>query len=778
MVPEEEATPDVDSVAGAPGGGARPGWADAVGIAWVVLAAVAVLVPALARGGSLGSYDLLGQYGLTAGPGAVHNRLLVDVIDQMIPWANLAWTQVHNGHLPLWNQYSGLGMPLAFNWQSSVFSVPSLAGYLVPLRLAYTCQVLVTMVIAGAGAYVLGRVLHLGVLASTFAGVAFELSGPFFTWVGWPIASVASWTGWILAGIVLIQRGRHRGRWVVLTGVAVACAVYAGQPDALVVLLLVAGTFAVVSLVVLRLQDGANDSSVRQVAGVASAFVLGALYSAPLLLPGLQLVSGSVRSANGAGALDAQHAFAPSLLVNGLTLSLVSFPNLFDFQNGGFQYVGAAAAVLAVAAVVFYARRPYVVALIGVGAVGLLLGYVNPTDVALNALPGLHAVRLPRGNIFLAFAVAALGAVGLQALVRSRRRTELVGCGALFVAAGVLLAGVWASGAGRVQGFAVLRAGSYLWVAGAIVLGLVAVGVGLADIGAPTTGDRAGARVAVGGLLVVFETAFLVAAGGSVWTSTADGTPPAPAVQRLERIVGPSVVGLGAPDCLPLSNQLGISPNANILYGVHELAVYDPMVPRASYSSWTATTGAIAGFPGFSHYCPGVTTAALARLYGVSYVLEPPGAPGPRGGVHVATLDREGLFRIPGAAAATVSPLAPGGRLPPPSAPGRAVAVGHPDPNSWTVTTRAPYAQVLRLRLTGVPGWHATVDGRPLALETFDGIMLQAVVPPGVHHVDVTYWPTRFTLGLVLASVAVALSIVALAWPTVARRLRRPPDAA
>ncbi|MGA2521866.1 MAG: hypothetical protein ABSG81_13745, partial [Acidimicrobiales bacterium] len=133
---------------------------DALGVAWVVVAGIVVLVPALAHGSSLGPYDLLTQYGVSAHPGVVvHNRQTFDQILSFIPWTDLAWTQVHQGHLPLWNPYSGLGLPLAFNWQSAVFSVPGLVGYLFPLHLAYTVQVLMTMMIAGTGVYVLGRVL-------------------------------------------------------------------------------------------------------------------------------------------------------------------------------------------------------------------------------------------------------------------------------------------------------------------------------------------------------------------------------------------------------------------------------------------------------------------------------------------------------------------------------------------------------------------------------------------------------------------------------------------
>ena len=187
-------------------------WIDIVCVAWVVLVGVAVLAPAFVHGASIGPYDILSLGGLTAHRGGVNDSLLSDQIEQMIPWTNLAWTQVHAGHLPLWNSYNVMGTPLAFNWQSAAFSVPALISYLVPLSLAYTTQVIVTLVVAGSGAYMFCRLLRLSPVASAFGGVVFELCGPLFVWLGWPIASVLSWTGWILAGFILIQRGQHRTR--------------------------------------------------------------------------------------------------------------------------------------------------------------------------------------------------------------------------------------------------------------------------------------------------------------------------------------------------------------------------------------------------------------------------------------------------------------------------------------------------------------------------------------------------------------------------------------
>ena len=81
----------------------------------------------------------------------IHNTSAGDQVDAIIPWSTLAWTQVHHGQLPLWDPYAALGLPLAFNWQTAAFSVPTLIGYLFPLHLAVTVQVFLTLVIAGTG---------------------------------------------------------------------------------------------------------------------------------------------------------------------------------------------------------------------------------------------------------------------------------------------------------------------------------------------------------------------------------------------------------------------------------------------------------------------------------------------------------------------------------------------------------------------------------------------------------------------------------------------------
>ncbi len=81
--------------------------------------------------------------------------------------------------------------------------------------------------------------------------------------------------------------------------------------------------------------------------------------------------------------------------------------------------------------------------------------------------------------------------------------------------------------------------------------------------------------------------------------------------------------------------------------------------------------------------------------------------------------------------------------------------------------------QVLRLRLTDEPGWHATIDGHSLVLTPYAGVMMQARIPPGHHLIEVKYWPFLFTLGIVVAASCVVLLVAASTMTLIVRRRKR-----
>ncbi len=766
---------------------------DVLGIGWVVVAAIATLGPALVHGASLGTVNQLSLWGLTQQPGVpLHQLQGSDQITLFIPWTDLSWTQVHHGHLPLWNPYSTLGAPLAFNWESASFSIPSLVGYLFPLRLAYSASVLTSVLIGGTGVYVLAWVMRLGVLGCVMAATIYELSGPFMGLLGWPIAWVLAWAGWLFAAALLIVRGRHRLRAIAMFAVVVACAGYAGEPEGLLLLAIALIVFLIILMIfrVPRLGGGPIWRPVRDVvvAGVAG----GALFS-PLALPGIQVASGSVRNVSGtwieviptnstARALPV-HDLIHVLLqgFDGLPLNTSAFFGDRLFYIDTVAYVGIIALALALLAVVVRRRRPEVVAFGAVALVMAGLVFAQPVVSAVDHVPHLGSVLWNRALLPLAFALAILAGMGTDALVRAgHRRAVTAWAGASFGAAGIVLGALWLFGRGHLSPTdESIRTRSFIWPLLSVVVGLIVVAViATSHARRSRTTHRVSSprwssptRWAAGALLAC-ETTFLIAAGAPLWASSPTAPSPTAAVVDLKATVGSAVVALGAPDCVGYA-RLGLQPNVNVLFGIDELVAYDPMTPRSYFSSWEKASGTAPGYPSYETFCPAVTTAALARLYGVSYVLETYGSPGPLGGVFDKTVGDEELYRIPGAAAATVSPLAPGNTLPPKTAPGTPVPVTHPSPSQWHVVTDATTAGVLRLRVTDEPGWRATIDGRALPLERFAGVMLQARVPSGRHVIELSYWPTYFTVGIVLAACSAGGLVGASLWTLRRGRQRR-----
>ena len=725
---------------------------DALGIAWVLAVGLAVLVPALVHGASLGPFDL-------------HNAIPYDQIQQYIPWTDVAWTQVHHGFLPLWNPYSALGMPLAFNWQSATFSLPMLLGYLAPLRLSYTIQAIVTLAIAGSGVYVLGRVLRLGVIGCVFAATVYELGGPFMAWLGWPQAGTFSWMGWLFAAALMVVRGGRRALNIALFAVVLAFAIYAGFPEGLVLIGLALGVFLLVLLGLRAPRFGGCGPILRPVIDLALGAIAGAALGAPLALPGLQLSSGSSRAAP--SALPAFHGALPVHdTLNLLFQGFYGLPNGQGFDPPYFRlypettaYVGIIAVVMAGTALAIRRRRPEVIALGAVVVVTAGVVFVPPVISLMNGLPGVGSVLWTRARTPMAFAIAVLGGVGIDVLIRSPNAQAVrrwMGVG--FAASAILLLALWILARGQLPSSeAAVRANSFIWPAIETTVGLLFVAT-LAIVARPShrarsagvSSRKTGTRWVAPSLLAC-ETASLFAAGVILWSSTPSVLVRTSSQEALGRAVGSSLVGFADPYFILF--------NVNDVYGVQEFDVYDPMTPESYFRTWHAQTGEMGGVQSEFKFLPAVQTATVARRYGVQYVLVPTGLPGPQGSVFDSVVDGYKLYRIPGAALATLTPIARNQAWPNLDALGRPIPVSHSNPAAWELVTSSSSPQVLRLHLTDVPGWHATIDGRPLTLHRLSGFMLQARIPPGNHSIQLSYSPATFTVGIVLAGCS-AISIV------------------
>ncbi len=749
-------------------------------VAWLLLVAAILLAPALIRGPYLGPYHLLAQTGLLQHSGAAQRNLgNSDLVTEMIPWSALTWTQVHTGHLPLWNPMSGLGMPLAFNWQSAPFSLPSLVGYLVPMQLAFTVSVIVTLLVAGTGTYVFGRVLGLGTLVSVMGATFFELSGPFLGWLGFPLGAVISWIGWLLAASVLVTRGRRPAVAVALFAVVLAFAIYAGNPESLAVVLLAVGLFLVVTLICRVWREG-PFSIVKPALWLACAVVAGLALASPLLLPALQLTSHTTRVSLGGHSGVPFSYLTAMLLPNGF--KVISDPTVTTLAAHFPSTIGFIALPLAVAAVVRRWRDPVVLALATLVVVFGLLVFVTPVETAFDVIPQVGRVYWSRALMPASLGLSVLAGYGADSLLRRRnKRATLLWCGAGFVGLSAWLGYAWTARLVHLPpNLNAAQNRAFLWPAIDLAVGIVVVGIllviGRRSFGTRLTRWRRWRWAAAVFVLFGVQTGTLLTVGSSYWESSSTFLPTNNAVAQLQSTVGTGVVGLGATGCALGTPLLGLPQETNVAYGVHLIGIYDPIIPKSYFSAWQAATGESGGNPALASFCPAITSASVAREFGIAYVLTGHGIRGPVGGVFLRTLrtgsTAEDLYRIPGAGPASVIPAAHDGAAEPGSA-GTPVPVTSPNPSTWRLTTEAKTESELRLHLTDVPGWRATIDGRPLRLDPYAGVMLKAHILSGRHTIVVTYWPPLFSAGLILALVGAVVLFGALVieWS----RSRRPP---
>jgi hypothetical protein len=562
-----------------------------------------------------------------------------------------------------------------------------------------------------------------------------------------------------------------------LFAVVIALMVYSGYPEGVILLGVALGVFLAVLVGFRLFQPGRWGPIGRPVGDLILATVAGAGLSMPLTLPGLQVVAGSSRNGKiGIATQTVGSHFVKNLFIDGFDgLKGGGTPYFGPHTDGStVMYVGVIAAVLAVVAVAIRWRQPMVLAFAVVSVAMAGLVFVAPLASVIDHLPEVGSVRLYDALGPLALAVAVLAGVGTDVLVSSaKQRAVQYWAGAGFAGVGLVLLALWVFSRGHLpHAEAVTRNISFIWPAIETALGLAVIGV-LVALGRRSHRSRNGGDgswPAIGryaaAVLLVCETVFLVTAGMPTFSSSPSPLKPTPDDLALHHAVGSSAVGLGT-SCTH-TQKLGIVLNVNVAFQIQEFADYDPTVPYSYIKAWDAVTRKRipgSGRSSVAHswsnvFCPKVATASEARRFGIGFVLEHLGSPGPRGAVFDKRIGNENLYRIPDAAAATLTRLSPDGHLPAMNAKATPVPVTHPNPASWNVVTHATTPQVLRLRLTDLPGWHGTIDGRPLSLTTYGGVMLQARIPSGRHTIELKYWPDTFSVGIVLALVtAIALAI-------------------
>ncbi len=153
------------------------------------------LAPALSPGKVLLPLDLVTQawppWQQPNQPAAVHNPLISDVVDYIYPVKAFVAEQVQAGTLPLWNPYVLGGYPLTYNTQAGLFYPLSLFYYVLPAATAVDLTIFFQLLLGGLFMFAYLRQVGLRALAAWAGTAIFLFNGMMVVWLEWQVVHAA-----------------------------------------------------------------------------------------------------------------------------------------------------------------------------------------------------------------------------------------------------------------------------------------------------------------------------------------------------------------------------------------------------------------------------------------------------------------------------------------------------------------------------------------------------------------------------------------------------------
>lgn len=378
------------------------------------------------------------------------NPLLLDQSLVVQPWLHFAREELAAGRLPLWNPYDYAGQPVHAAYTGA---------FLWPLNWLYLATgswralawiAFLKLALAGIGTFVFLRRMGLRGAASAAGAFGYALCGFNVVWLGHPHTNVAVLVPWALVALGALAENPVPRRAIAVAVVAAGMLVGGHIQTAVH-----AGLVLVAYVAFRALTDSPERPRMgpRALGLAAGGALVGALLAAPALLPFGEYL-GHSRAAELFERVEAteQVAFAD-------VAPLIVAPNLhgnpargdYDGPVGRHlnyselvgPFVGRLLLLAAIAGVVLRWRDGRVRFLAGLAVFALLVAWqVPPLYDLLREVPRLRSTKLMRMGLFAAFALCALGAIGLDAAIarlHSHLARRLVGLAAALVVALELL---------------------------------------------------------------------------------------------------------------------------------------------------------------------------------------------------------------------------------------------------------------------------------------------------------------------------------------------------
>jgi hypothetical protein len=660
------------------------------------------------------------------------------------PWDLLAARELRSGHFPLWDPYSGTGMPLLANYHSALLFPLKLPYYLLPWPRVLDLMVILRLALAGGFTFALARELGRSRPAAALAAAAFTLCGYLMKFMNVAHVSNEMWLPLIL--LLVLRRRRGGGRWALPAAAAAwGAALLGGNPEAAFYIVLTALLFTA------ALAAGARGGIRLALAGLVAPLAVGGLLAAAQELPLLEYLplAWHVHDPGLHLTGEASPRFLWGLVAPWLLGPSGSNPS----QLTAAPYVGSVVLLLAGLGLAAAEKKSRLLLFCaGTGALLLAVSYRLPPLGLLSWLPPFNR----SGNIKFAFLplsliLALLAGGGLDAVLgpgfRARKATLplafigiiLVG-GALHCRFGLgefhrgwllppffgLLAGavvlVWA---GQLRRDEAADAGRVRRRRAAAVL----AGLGLAELMLDFHGFQVKSKML------------------PAYLTYRRPAPPAALARAAQDPARPRFTGVAG----------ALHPNLNVLAGLYDLRAFEALYPRA----YVETMAAIEGFPmaeavpaffrmgWMFEVRPERLGSPWLNQLGVKYAVGRPefAAPGWERVEAGSTTDYE-VYLNPNAYPRAWVEQA-----------GLRGPAEVSDYRSDRVALTASGPGTLVLSDTYFPGWIASVDGQAAPIAPHDRLLRAVVLGPGRHEVVMSYRPWGFRVGIWMSLVTAAMTI-------------------
>lgn len=368
------------------------------------------------------------------------NFLITDPVRQQIPWRKISIASWKTWHMPGWNPYTYMGVPLDANIQAAPFYPLNILFIVLNFPVAWTLLIVLQPFLAGVFMYVYLKRQGLADMSAGIGSIAWSFSGFSISWMTWgTIMHAALWLPLMLVSIdeLIVSRKKTPEYvwWSFVLMIGMAMTVLGGHIQ-------VAAYTLFLSIMYFAYKVGKSSLWISIACAVSAGLVALAL-TAVQWIPLTRFIAESGR----AGSFEAWKQagwflpmphllqfFVPDFFGNPATLNYWGEWNYGEFIG----YIGVLPMIFA-GSVLLIGGTPRFFAVSAAIALGLMMS--NPVSRLpfLLHIPVLSVLQPTRLMVIVDFSLAVLAAVGYDRSLRGEKVSLKMSAGIF----GLGIIGLW-----------------------------------------------------------------------------------------------------------------------------------------------------------------------------------------------------------------------------------------------------------------------------------------------------------------------------------------------